>query len=447
MPLMNPALRDTWAQKSRYKVLIGGRGSSKSHDACGRLTYLTNKYKIKVMAVRQFQNRITDSVYTLLKNKIEAFGYQDNFTILNNSIRNKTGSEFLFYGINRNITEIKSTEDVDILYIEEAHALTKEQWDVLKPTIRKNNSEIWILFNPDLDTDFSYERFVINPPKNAVVRHINYDENPFCSQTFLEEVEEAKEEDYDDYCHVYLGQPKAEDNQAIIKRSWLRSCVDSHIVLNIEPTGRKVIGFDVADGGEDKCCEVSRHGVLTYRMEQWNSEEDELDISCRKVYNKALEDDAIINYDSVGVGSGSGSHFKLFNKESKKTVKYHKFDAGAGVDKPEYIYKDQIKNKDAFANLKAQAWYYFANLVKNTHAAVVKGKDFDENEIISLSSDLDGLEELIKELSIPKKWENTTLKMMVEPKKELAKRGIPSPNRADAIIMAYYIKKSSSFFG
>ena len=62
MPLMNPALRDFWATKTRYKVLKGGRGSSKSHDACGRLVYLTNNYKLKVLAVRQFQNKIADSV-------------------------------------------------------------------------------------------------------------------------------------------------------------------------------------------------------------------------------------------------------------------------------------------------------------------------------------------------------------------------------------------------
>ena len=107
---MNPALRDFWNTKSRYKALKGGRGSSKSHDACARLVYLTKNYKIKVLAVRQFQNKITDSVYTLLKDKIEAFKYEKNFNILNTTKSSDTGSEFLFYGINRNITEIKSTE-------------------------------------------------------------------------------------------------------------------------------------------------------------------------------------------------------------------------------------------------------------------------------------------------------------------------------------------------
>ncbi|WP_217468825.1 phage terminase large subunit, partial [Staphylococcus aureus] len=79
-----------------------------------------------------------------------------------NSIKHKsTGSEFLFYGIARNLSEIKSTEGIDILWLEEAHYLTQEQWEVIEPTIRKENSEIWIIFNPNEVTDFVYQNFVV----------------------------------------------------------------------------------------------------------------------------------------------------------------------------------------------------------------------------------------------------------------------------------------------
>lgn len=442
--LMNPALRTFWATKSRYKVLKGGRGSSKSHDACARLTYLTKNYKIKVLAVRQFQNKITDSVYTLIKDKIEVFGYNDNFNIINNSIKSDTGSEFLFYGINRNITEIKSTENVDILYIEEAHALTKEQWDILKPTIRKANSEIWLVFNPNLETDFVYKRFVINPPKDCIVRHINYLDNPFVSETFLKEAEEAKEEDEEDYNHVYLGHPKKDDEESIIKRSWINACVDAHIKLGIEPTGAKKLGFDIADDGNDTNATILTHGILAIELDEWHGKEDELMKTSRRAFDNAVKNNAVIQYDCIGVGASAGSHFQDFNKKvDGKRIKYLKFDAGAGVSNPDKEYKHQVKNKDYFLNLKAQAWWSLADRIKETYNAVVKGAEYDKEKIISISSALPQLDSLLEQLCLPKKVQNENYKNKVESKKDLKKRGVPSPNLADAFIMAYAdIKKT-----
>ena len=79
----------------------------------------------------------------------------------------------------RNIEEVKSYEGIDILWNEESHNLSESTWDILEPTVRKDHSEIWLIFNPRLATDFVYTKFVKNPPHNAVVRKINYDENPF----------------------------------------------------------------------------------------------------------------------------------------------------------------------------------------------------------------------------------------------------------------------------
>lgn len=453
-PLMNPNLRNFWATKSRYKTLTGGRGSSKSHDACARLTYLTKNFKLKVMAVRQFQNRIEDSVYTLIKDKIDAFGYQNDFKVLNNKIHSiSTGSEFLFYGINRNITEIKSTENVDILYIEEAHALTKEQWEILKPTIRKNNSEIWIIFNPNLITDFAYERFVLKSPKDNLHRHINYNENPFASETFLKEVEEAKEEDYEDYEHTYLGIPKKDDEESFIKLSWVEACIDAHLKLNIEVRGKRVIGYDIADDGNDLCVDVCSYGILTYKIKAWKAKEDELEESAEKTFDLAIEENAIINYDTIGVGASAGSTFKRLNKERKeydnnfKLVKYQKFDAGAGVENPNKEYEPQRLNKDHFENLKAQAWQDIADRLKHTYNAVTKGKDFDEDKILSISSEIPkkDLDMLKKELSIPRKQKSKRGLIMVEDKKSLLKRGFQSPNYADAYIMAHYQTKYQGY--
>ena len=178
-PSLNPCLREFWMTKARNKVLYGGRASSKSWDAAGFATYLADNLKLRVLCTRQFQNRIDESVYSLLKIQIDRFGLNHRFKITDKSIINKfTNTEFLFYGLARNINEVKSTESVDILWIEEANSLNEEQWKVLEPTIRKEGSQIWLVFNPGLITDFVYQRFVVNPPPDTIVRKINYNENP-----------------------------------------------------------------------------------------------------------------------------------------------------------------------------------------------------------------------------------------------------------------------------
>ena len=165
-PTLNPALRDFWTTPARNRVLYGGRSSSKSWDAAGFAIFLASNFKVRFLCARQFQNKIAESVYTLLKIQITRFGLEDDFEITRDSIRHKrTGSEFLFYGLWRHIDEIKSLEGIDVCWIEEAHGLTKEQWEILEPTLRGDASQFWIIFNPKLVTDCPSSKFL--EPKAA----------------------------------------------------------------------------------------------------------------------------------------------------------------------------------------------------------------------------------------------------------------------------------------
>jgi phage terminase large subunit len=438
-PSLNPALRDFWKTRARNKVLYGGRASSKSWDAAGFAVCLASNYRTKFLCVRQIQNKITDSVYSLLKIQIERFGLSDQFEILKNTIIHKrTGSEFLFYGLWRNIEELKSIESVDVLWSEESHGLTESQWDILEPTIRKEGSECWIIFNPDLRTDFVYKKFIINTPPDTILRHINYTENPFLSQTMLKIIEDAKNEDYERYEHIYLGKAKSNDEESIIKLSWIESAIDAHKKLNISFKGAKRIGYDVADSGGDTCAVVLSHGIVARAAKEWNANNDELEKSATMVYDMAFKNNCQIVYDSIGVGASCGSMFKSMNERRKKKIKYDKFNAGEKVQKPKSFYQEQIKNKDMFANLKAQYWWKIADRFRNTHNAIVNGKQYEEEELISIESSFQNLEKLKEELSNVKKDIDTMGRVKVESKKDLLARGVKSPNLADAFIMAFY---------
>jgi phage terminase large subunit len=441
-PTLNPVLRDFWTAPARNRVLYGGRSSSKSWDAAGFAVFLASNYKVRVLCARQFQNKIAESVYTLLKIQIERFGLRDQFHITDNSIRHTgTGSEFMFYGLWRHIDEIKSLEGIDICWIEEAHNLTQEQWDILEPTLRSDASQFWVIFNPRLVTDFVYRRFVTNTPPDTVKRKINYTENPFLSETILKVIEAKRAEDEDDYRHIYLGEPRQDDDSVIIKRSWVMASIDAHVKLGLKPSGAKRVGFDVADSGNDKNASVLAHGIVAIEVDEWKGREDELLKSASRVHNLANINGASITYDSIGVGAFSGAHFKALNEEKRVNVQYDKFNAGGSVVRPQQRIdpKDPTSplNGDFYSNIKAQMWWEVANRFRNTFNAVTKGEIVEDDALISISSGCEHLDELIDELTTPLRDFDNRGMAKVESKKDLAKRDVPSPNKADAFIMAF----------
>ena len=210
-------LRFLIEENHRYKVAYGGRGSGKSvgfADAC--LIKALSK-KTRILCTRQLQTSIKDSVHKLLCDRIEKLGLSDYFEITRETIRCSNGSEFIFKGIQNNVMEIKSMEGIDIAWAEESQSISKESWDVLIPTIRSENSEIWITFNPDRDEDETYTRFVLNPPPDCKSVLVNYTDNPFFPEVLRKEMEYCKESDYPRYEHIWLGKTIVETEAQIFK--------------------------------------------------------------------------------------------------------------------------------------------------------------------------------------------------------------------------------------
>lgn len=166
----------------------------------------------RVLCVREQMNSIRDSVHKLLADQIEMLGLGSLFEIQQASIKcvagPGAGSEASFEGIRHNVSKIKSYEGIDICWAEEAVNLSKNSWQVLIPTIRKAGSEIWISFNPELETDETYKRFVANPPPDAWVQKVNWNDNPWFPPELLADLEHLRETDYDTYLHVYEGKCK-----------------------------------------------------------------------------------------------------------------------------------------------------------------------------------------------------------------------------------------------
>lgn len=190
---------------NRYKVLYGGRGGAKSWGIARALLILGTNKTLRILCARELQMSIKDSVHKLLSDQIAALELDGFYEIQNACIRGKNGTEFAFAGLRSNVTQIKSFEGVDICWVEEAQSVSKSSWNVLIPTIRKEGSEIWVSFNPELEEDETYQRFVLHPPAGAVVEKINWNDNPWFPEVLRAEMEALKLRDHASYLTVWEG--------------------------------------------------------------------------------------------------------------------------------------------------------------------------------------------------------------------------------------------------
>lgn len=195
-------------EPARYKVLYGGRGGAKSWGIARWLLIEGRRKPTRVLCTREIQRSISDSVHKLLRDQIAALGFNDFYTVQETKIIGANGTEFTFAGLKTNIDNLKSFEGVDKCWVEEAVNVSKQSWDKLIPTIRKDGSEIIVSFNPELQTDETYKRFVVNPPSKAKVVKLNWADNPFFPETLRQEKDDLKAKSEDDYLHIYEGMCK-----------------------------------------------------------------------------------------------------------------------------------------------------------------------------------------------------------------------------------------------
>lgn len=211
-----PAVFDFLFRPMRYKVALGGRGSSKSWSYARALLIIGASKKIRVLCTREVQKSIKDSVKRLLDDQIGALGLSGHYQSFETEIRAKNGTEFSFSGLsNQTATSIKSMEGYDIVWCEEAQTISKKSWDILIPTIRKDNSEIWVTFNPSLDTDDTYLRFVTNPPPNCISKVVNYNDNKWFPDVLESERLHCLETNPKDYPNIWEGKCKPAVDGAI----------------------------------------------------------------------------------------------------------------------------------------------------------------------------------------------------------------------------------------
>ncbi len=190
----------------RFKVAYGGRDGAKSWSIARALVLKGAEKPLRIGCFREIQNSIDESVYKLLKDQIYALGLSDFYDIQKKVIKGANGTEFMFSGLSKETRDsIKSFEGIDIAWIEEGHSISEGSWDIFEPTIRKKGSSIWISFNPSMETDHIYKMFVLNPPPDAKVVKVNWNDNPWRSEALDSARKRMQEQDPEKYLRVYGG--------------------------------------------------------------------------------------------------------------------------------------------------------------------------------------------------------------------------------------------------
>ncbi|MGN0913019.1 MAG: PBSX family phage terminase large subunit [Alphaproteobacteria bacterium] len=262
--MMARAFEPLLRASKRYKFYYGGRAGGKSYAFADSALLKCRSQKMFVACVREIQDSIKDSVYKLLCDRINYYGFGD-FKVFEDRIDNLvTGSRIIFKGLrDQNAQNIKSLEGVDLCWIEEGQTITRKSWEVLDPTIRKDGSEIWISMNREEVNDPLWMVLAANPDERTLVRKVNYYDNPYCPEEIRLQAEKCKKTDYQAYLHIWEGEPLQQGDYKLINADTVRRAMQPKMDASTSPL---VIGLDIARAGSDRTVFCFRKGRWCYRL-------------------------------------------------------------------------------------------------------------------------------------------------------------------------------------
>ena len=222
-----PKIKNLWRSNKRYKIAYGGRGSGKSYGVAQRfMVFGLQKPGSRILCTKETQNTLSDSALAILKRVIADHGLSTMFHQTKHGLACINGSEYIFRGL-QHPDRIKSLDGISHCWVEEGQKISQEAWDILTPTIREDDSEIWVTFNPDLEDDPAFKNFVLNTRDDVAIERINYQDNEKFPEVLRGEMEYDKENDYDKYLHVWEGNCRTYSDAQVFHRKWRRDVFET----------------------------------------------------------------------------------------------------------------------------------------------------------------------------------------------------------------------------
>lgn len=477
-------LHPIFTKPKRIKIIVGGRGSTKSTGIADLVAAKVSSGELWCCA-RETQNSIEESVHRTLLDEIERLGIE-GFQDTKTEIRHWSGGRTFYRGLSRNITSLKSTlSGIDGLWIEEGEDITENTLRVLTASVRLNATdterlmagedvkypEIIITMNRGTRAGAIAKKWLARAEKElqrcgyyeddtVMVVEMNYTDMPkdWFMMSGLESERSDDEEKLSgaEYRHKWGGDYLDEVEGTIIKNEWFDAAIDAHLLPHLaeafKPHGAIKAAHDPFDDGADAGGFAVMHGsIITQVSSKTKGEIDEVCDWATGEATKAGVDWFI--WDGDGMGTGLKRQVSDAFKDTK--TQFHMFRgslSGSGQDNAAKIYmpteydaqkdaKTKLKTyAETFKNNRAQYYILLADRFYNTYRCVVKGIYVDPAEMISLNSE--GIENIVSLRTqlcrIPRKPNATGLEQIMN-KIEMKRLGIDSPNEGDSVMMLQFM--------
>lgn len=392
-------------QPMRVKFYYGGRGGGKSYAFADSLLMLGLQKKLFIACLREIQDTIKDSVHKLLSDRISVYNLIEYDIKETEIINKKNGTRFIFKGLrDQDPQKIKSLEGVDIAWIEEAQTITKKSWDILNPTIRKDGSEIWISMNRQEENDPLWVALAAKPDDRTLVVKVNYYDNPFCTEELKLLAKKCKEDDFDDYLHIWEGEPVQQGDEKLISAAAVKRALEREIDManNSQPL---IIGVDPARFGDDCTAICFRRGRQAFRIVAYRKK-NVVEVA-NIVTSIILEHKpARVNID-VG-GLGAGLYDILEDRGFDNVIRAINFGSDA-------------QNKEKYGNRRAEMWARVNNWLNSDMPVSI----IDSDNLI------------LTDLTAPKKKYDGLQRLLLEKKEDIKKRIGRSTDVGDALALTF----------
>jgi phage terminase large subunit len=492
-------LHPIFTKPKRIKIIVGGRGSTKSTGIADYVGAKVSNGELWCCA-RENQNSIEESVHRTILEEIERLGIKGFEDTKTSIVHENSGGRIFYRGLARNITSLKSTlSGINGLWIEEGEDISDNTLRVLTASVRLNATDTEALLDgknvqsieeleelislsdikmPEIiitmnrgkrmgavakkwlaRAESELERCGYYEDDTIMVVQMNYPDMPQ-SWFIASGLERERLDDFDkmttaQYRHKWHGDYLDEVDNSIIRGEWFDACIDAHKIDRLKdafkPHGARMAAYDPMDDGGDAHGYALRHGSIIERV--FENRKGEIDKGCDWATDLASSNNADwFIWDKDGMGTGLKRQVSDAFKGTK--TDFHGFRgglSGSGQDNADKVYKplqddDRKKEPDSYAetfkNNRAQYYILLADRMYNTYKCVVRGEYIDPDEMISFDSDgIESIPALRSELcSIPQKETSGTMIQLLS-KADMKKLGIASPNMADPIMMSLWWPK------
>ena len=392
---------------ARYKMYYGGRAGGKSFAFADALLIKATSKKMLIACVREVQSSIRDSVYKLIADRILFYGLSE-YKIYEDKIVNlKNNSKFIFKGMMEyNAQNIKSLEGVDICWVEEAQKISARAWEILDPTIRKDGAEIWLSLNREEEADPVWKALALKENDDVILRKVNFYDNPYCPSDMKKIALKMKSENYEEYLHVWEGEPRRLAGNHLIGREEVYKAFENR-VENISAMVPLIMGVDVARFGDDKTAICLRRGRCIEKIITF----EKLDLVqvAHQVSGMIAEYRPQKVFIDVG-GCGAGVYDILINNGFINEVVAVNFG-------------ERAENPERYVNRRAEMWD--------------RVREWLKSDVPVRLPKIDGI---VEDLTAPLKMYDAVGRLQLEAKADIKKRIGHSTDLGDAIALSFAVK-------